>query len=282
MKQGTPEWLELRKRHLGASDAPIVMRVSPWKTPFQLWEEKVGLSGPQETNRAMAYGNAMEEPARQAYERYTNNLVMPEVIFHPEHKFMMASLDGLSINGDIILEIKNPGREDHEKAENGEIPDKYWPQLQHQLDCLPGSVLHYWSFRNGQGVLIEVERDAEYTKKLVSEERGFWNRVMGFEAPDLLDGDFVEFIKDEEWLELAKERVQIDHLQKELKEREKANREALMKKAEGRSARGHGVRFTRFIERGRVDYSSIPQLQGIDLDSFRKPHTEKWRISVYE
>lgn len=282
MKQGTPEWLEMRKRYVGASDAPTIMKVSPWKTPFQLWEEKVGLGKEPGDTRAMKYGRDMEEPARQAYEKYTNSLISPEVIFHPTEKFMMASLDGLNLNGDVIVEIKNPNQDDHNEAKNGRIPNKYWPQLQHQLDCLPGSVLHYWSFRNGEGALVEVERDAEYSKSLVQEERHFWQKVLGFEAPELLEADFIEFLNDKEWMELARERTHLDQLQKELKEREKRNREALLRKADGRSVKGNGVKFTRYVERGRVDYSAVPQLEGVNLDSFRKPSTEKWRVSLYE
>ena len=40
--QGTSEWLENRKNHIGASDAPVVMGVSPWDTPYKLWENKLG------------------------------------------------------------------------------------------------------------------------------------------------------------------------------------------------------------------------------------------------
>lgn len=282
MKQGTDEWLEMRKKYLGASDAPAVMKVSPWKTPFQLWEEKVGLEKGSHENAATRYGKEMEEPARQAYEKYTSQLITPEVIFHPTKNFMMASLDGLNLNGDVIVEIKNPNEEDHNLAKKGKIPEKYWPQLQHQLDCLPGAMLHYWSFRRGEGALVEVERSSSYTKTLVAAEEAFWEQVLGFEAPELLEADFVEFCNDNEWMELARERIHLDKLQKELKEQERKNREALLKKANGRSAKGNGVRFTRFVERGRVDYSSIPQLEGVNLDVFRKPSTEKWRVSLYE
>lgn len=40
--QNTQEWEKFRLQKIGASDAPIIMGVSPWKTPFQLWLEKQG------------------------------------------------------------------------------------------------------------------------------------------------------------------------------------------------------------------------------------------------
>ena len=42
MEQKSEEWLDWRKKGIGSSDAPIIMGVSPWKTPFELWEEKTG------------------------------------------------------------------------------------------------------------------------------------------------------------------------------------------------------------------------------------------------
>ena len=38
LEQGTYEWLEWRMGGLGASDAPVVMGVSPYSTSRTLWE----------------------------------------------------------------------------------------------------------------------------------------------------------------------------------------------------------------------------------------------------
>ena len=39
--QQSEEWLEFRRSRIGASDAPIIMGVSPWKTHYKLWVEKI-------------------------------------------------------------------------------------------------------------------------------------------------------------------------------------------------------------------------------------------------
>jgi putative phage-type endonuclease len=271
----------MRKQHLGASDAPVVMGVSPWKTPLQLWEEKLGLRKEPGDNTAMKYGRSMEEPARQAYERHTNILVTPEVIFHPTKKFMMASLDGLSMDRDVIVEIKNPNEDDHNLAKKGKIPEKYYPQLQHQLDCLPGAVLHYFSFRDGKGALVEVARDDNYIRTLVETEEGFWKRVVDFEAPELLAKDYRELVNDQEWMEIRQERRDLVDLQKALDKRDEENRRRALTKAAGQSTRGAGLKFTRILERGRVDYKAIPQLESVDLNLYRKTPIEKWRFDFY-
>ena len=62
------EWLEWRREGIGASDAPVIMGVSPWTTPLQLWENKLlGKSGQLETS-SMRRGKDMEKEARRHFE----------------------------------------------------------------------------------------------------------------------------------------------------------------------------------------------------------------------
>ena len=126
MQQGTAEWLEMRKNFIGASDAPVLMGFHQWRTPRQLWEEKLGLSGGQKDNSSMSYGRNMEEPARLRYSYITGIDVSPDVVYHPNKKFMMASLDGISEDRKTAVEIKNVCLEDHLVAKEGKVPPKYY------------------------------------------------------------------------------------------------------------------------------------------------------------
>jgi putative phage-type endonuclease len=278
MEQNTKEWLDLRKNHIGASDAPIIMGVSPWRTPYQLWQEKLGLGESQTETQAMRYGKQMEEPARQAYEKYTGNLVCPEVIFHPTKKFMMASLDGLSFDRSIAVEIKNSNSEDHRIAKDGKIPEKYYPQVQHQLACLGINMLHYFSYRDGDGVVVEVERDHTYIESLYKEEESFWNKVLNLDAPDLGERDFVK-IEDENFARLAAEWGNLTKQLALLEKKEKEYRAALIARANGQNARGNGITLTKIVRKGAVDYKKVPELIGVDLEVYRKEPVESWRIS---
>lgn len=42
---------------------------------------------------------------------------------------------------------------------------------------------------------------------------------------------------------------------------------------------GEGVLIQRISRKGNVDYSQIPELLNVDLEQYRKPTTESWRIS---
>src|SRR5271169_2524222 len=90
--QGTEEWLEHRKQYRNASESPIVLGLSPWMTPYQLWELKTGRTQPVEANVAMKHGTEMEPIARAAYEAKTGLVMQPLVMTSGDYS---ASLDGI-------------------------------------------------------------------------------------------------------------------------------------------------------------------------------------------
>lgn len=278
MIQGSQEWLDMRKKHIGASDGPIIMGVSPWRTPFQLWQEKLGLAAPQEWNSSMQRGNDLEPKARAAFEAETGFDVFPQVVFHPEHKWMMASLDGLSLCGKVAVEIKCTSKKCHEMALAGEVPPHYIPQLQHQLCVLDLEMLYYFSFDGYNGAIVKVNRDESYIKKLIKEETKFWKCLKDKTPPDLSDRDFVERT-DPTWLEYAERLRELDTQIKSLKESRDNLKEGLIGLADGQSSKGGGLKLSRSFVQGRVDYGKIPHIEGIDLEPFRKPATETWRLS---
>jgi len=276
--QGTEEWLQMRRKFIGASDAPIVMGVSPWRTPFQLWQEKLGMAPAQEETAAMRRGTELEPKARAAFEAETGIDVFPQVVFHPEHKFMMASMDGLSLDGQVAVEIKCTSSKYHEMALAGEVPEHYIPQLQHQLACLGIPMLYYFSFDGYNGAVVEVKRDDCYIETLIKEESGFWKCIKSKTAPELTDKDYVER-EDDSWLCYAKRLRDIDAELKTLKEKREQLREGLIGLADGQSTRGGGLTLSKSFPPGRVDYSKVPELEGVDLEPYRKEPRETWRLT---
>ena len=179
----TKEWLDHRKNFIGASDAAIILGLSPWRTPIDLWKEKLGLGGEQKQNAWMHRGLALEPIARDLYIEHVGVYVEPKMIVHPEIPYMMANLDGISEDGKKAVEIKCPGKVDHEHAKNGHVPLKYMPQLQHQLAVIGLDHVDYFSYRDNEFILIQVERDNEFIKNLIEKEKYFWDCVLNFKEP---------------------------------------------------------------------------------------------------
>lgn len=125
-EQGSEEWLALRKRYITSTDVANIMGIG-FKTPYQLYLEKMDLVPPQEANEKMKEGSRLEPIAREWINENGDYNYQPAVVVRD---IFMASLDG--IDGDSILEIKS-GMKSYSQAEMSEIPDYYRSQIQHQL-----------------------------------------------------------------------------------------------------------------------------------------------------
>lgn len=182
--QGSKAWLEFRKSKVTASEAPIIMRESPWCTPLELWEQKIGLVQPTERNWAMQRGIDMEPTARYCFEQETGIFVSPAVIEHPNIHYMIASLDGMSEDKCTIVEIKCAGKKDHATAVSGEIPKKYYAQLQHQMEVAQLDMTYYYSFDGKTGVVLECIKNVAYVEKMLAKEFKFWQHIQFMTIPE--------------------------------------------------------------------------------------------------
>jgi putative phage-type endonuclease len=183
--QGSEAWLAWRKCGLGASDAAAILGLSPWVSARELWEELTGRKElPRAQNYAMRRGQRLEPKVRRWYEaRY--GVAMPAVCaVHSKHPWLRASLDGFDWLTGTILEAKAPDLKAHRLALADEVPEYYWPQVQHQLFCTGSELLHYVSYSENkafaeaeQYALVEVRPDPDYQAALLWEEWLFWGKV---------------------------------------------------------------------------------------------------------
>lgn len=252
LDQRTPEWHAWRAGVIGGSDAAAVMGVSKWTTIHKLWEQKTGRRGPTPDNPAMARGREMEDEALQAWSYHTGEIASPVCVEHEEISFVGASLDGMTFDGSLIVEIKCPGEKAHqETAETRKVPVYYWPQVQHQLACLPeAEMLHYWSYRPGHrepGILIEVRRDQAYIDMMLEKEAAFWEAVKTDTPPA---GD--AFLAAEAiYLRFLEEADEIEAHLKEAKE----DLIAAVPKGE-KKAVGVGLSVSHAEKKGAIDYKT--------------------------
>ncbi|MBN6744330.1 YqaJ viral recombinase family protein [Acidithiobacillus ferrooxidans] len=184
MDQNTDAWLEWRQSGLGGSDAPIIMGVSPFKKPRTLWAEKLGAEREpiNEFQEAiMQRGHDLEPYARDAVNDMLGEFFVPMCGEHDQHPWMLTSFDGVSENGETILEIKCPGELGYQSVvESDQVPEHYWPQVQHQLAVSGAARCIFAVYRpeiSPEPHLIEVFPDLAYIEGLIRIERGFWEAV---------------------------------------------------------------------------------------------------------
>jgi putative phage-type endonuclease len=276
LEQGSQNWLDYRKTRIGASDAASIMGVG-FSTPLELWKEKLGLVTKEVTSR-MQRGTDLEPMAREAFIKEQEVFVAPAVIESKEHTWMFASVDGLSYDGKTLVEIKCPNQKDHALALEGKIPEKYFPQLQHQMLVLNLEMMYYFSFDGNQGARVLVYADSEYQRTLIAKERDFYKKLITFEQPELTDRDYIQKT-DYDFLHHVHEYRKLLIEEKKIEQLKQTHRDALVHLADKQNVEGGGLRVQQITRRGFVDYSAIPELKSVDLEKYRKPNVESVRIS---
>jgi len=283
LKQNSADWTEWRKSGLGASDAPIIMEKSPWSTPYKLYLEKTTDQNFFQENRATLKGRALEGKARKSAEEKLDQIFTPKCYQHQKYPWMFASLDGINMDGEI-LEIKCPykpedPKSDHQLALQGKIPEKYYPQLQHQLEVAGAKKGYYYSFDGENGVLVPFKRDEDFIKDLIEKEKAFWECIKKLTPPKLTEKDY-RVINEEEPCKKAEKvialRKVIEVAKKELNPLEEELKNSY---ARDMSAIIGKLKITRYVKKGCIDYHSIPELKGVDLEPYRKAAIIGFRLS---
>ena len=277
--QGSPEWLAHRLKYRNASETPAVLGVSPWTTPYQLWLERTGRAHVQ-VNAAMKRGSELEPAARAAYEKLTGFVMEPLVLVEGDYS---ASLDGITLAGDLVLEIKCPmrGRSSAlwQAAEARELPENYFWQVQHQLMVAGAALAHVFVFDGTEGALLEQKPQPERWETIRRDWDAFWKFITQDTAPPLCDRDTRER-EDKAWRSAAeaylRAKQEADHSATAAEEA----KAALVALASHPSESGAGVSVTRFFKKGAVDYKRVPALKGVDLEAYRKESRMEVRVSA--
>jgi putative phage-type endonuclease len=214
--QGSKEWRDWRRHHIGASDAAAVLGLNRWKKPSDVAEEKLH-GAVLEPNAAMERGTVLEKYIRQAYERLRSIEVKPGACYVSwDWPICAASLDGE--HDGTIIEIKTVNARSFRSGEWGEemtdeIPDYYFIQVQHQLavtgldearlvafvaeaetmdvmvQMLKGGADPEMIIQSIIGIGLKeycIKRDAELSFQILSECQSWWIRHItnGLPVPD--------------------------------------------------------------------------------------------------
>lgn len=277
--QGSPEWHAHRRGLRNASETPAVLGISPWVTRYQLWLQKTGRAEPA-VNAAMRHGTALEPLARHAYEVETGNVMQPLVL---QDGLYSASLDGMTLGGELIVEIKCPVRGQQSSiwrsVAAGAVPAYYGAQIQHQLMVSGARQSHLWIFDGERGLLHEIEHEPAAAELI----RQAWNAFAVFlntdTPPPLVDADTVQR-DDEAWAKSAQEYTKAKQAATASDEELDRAKAALVALAGHPREQGAGVMVTRYWKGGNVDYKKVVELRGVDLEQYRGKGREEVRVSV--
>jgi len=185
------QWLELRKKGIGGSDAPAIAGVSAFSNPIKLWLEKTGQTEPNEPSERMEIGNYVEETIVKIFEAKTGKKTKKGnyIIQHDEYPYILGSVDRWIVGEKAILECKSTAS--YNIKDILEKPFDSWIiQCQHYL-AITGYQKAYLAILAGNEKFIihEVERDDELIAYLLELEKQFWHYIETNTMPEVNEKD---------------------------------------------------------------------------------------------
>lgn len=279
--QGTPQWHSWRKGKLSASKSAIIMGLSPYQTPFELFEEELGLKDPKPSSPHMQRGLDVEDEARQ-WLWETLRIEFKPTCWEHVNPLYISSLDGMSLNNRHIVEIKNNNKEYHEMARSGNIVPMHLCQMQHHMFVTELEECFYLSWRNDDPILVIVKRDQEFINQMIAKEFEFKQMLENLTSPPLTDRDYVDmtFNADlEMWADQYNESYRIWKLHES---RCRDMKEVIKVITKNQNVKGNGFKITKYPSRAIIDYDRLiaENCPNVDLKSYTKPATYAYRITM--
>lgn len=193
------EWLTLRKKSIGGSDAGALMDMNPWSSPLTLYADKKELTSPKETTEAMRLGTDLEEYVASRFCEETGKRVRKDNFMwqDDEYDFITANVDREVVGENAGLECKTMNSFAGYDLENGDVPSQYYCQCQHYM-MVKGYERMYLAilvFQKGIYVLT-VERNEPFITELREAEISFWREYIEKSLMPAPSGNDMETVKE--------------------------------------------------------------------------------------
>lgn len=181
------EWLALRHKYIGGSDAAAVVGMNSFSSPYSLWAEKTDRVPAFEGNLATEVGTYLEDFVAKKFEEATGKKVRREnhSILNSDYPWAIANVDRVVVGEDAGLEIKTTSELNMKSFKNGEYPSNYYCQATHYL-AITGKKRWYLAvlIGNKDFKVFTIERDEEEIAALMAAEEAFWKCVEEDRPPE--------------------------------------------------------------------------------------------------
>lgn len=299
--QRSDAWRLWRSQGVTASEAAIILNRSPYKTPWRLWAERVGivLEANLDNHPLVRRGRELETKAAQWFEATCDELLLPLCGECDQYPLIRASFDGITGNGEPV-EIKCPHPSTYENVvqerEQSVAYQLYWVQMQQQLlvaDAKRGYLCFYLDDQHVK--VFDIARDDAFLVTLINATITFYGWVITKKEPPkdlkrdlyLPEGDAeiqwhrlaAEYRARQKKLEALKaEATQLAELQA------KTEAQWVEQMADYVIAEHSGVRVCRSVSQGGIDYKAaltalLPQLTEAELAPYRKAPASRVRVT---
>jgi len=198
-RQFTPDE---RSKKIGASDIPVMLGMSKFRTPMELLHEKKGEAVPSEVGNAAIWGTYLEPFVCEMAEKekgFKLRQVHKQVV-HPKMGYFGCHLDrkisGTPTTNVEIKTLTTRTRGEWDSNEN-QLPDTYYIQVQAQMACDPklAHTLVIGAILDSRELIYRmIPRDEETIEFIEAEVKFFWEEcVQGISRPRNLRYDDQRF-----------------------------------------------------------------------------------------
>jgi len=185
----TEKQRELRRKHLGGSDIPVLLGLSRFKTPYDLYLDKTGqVEQSDEQSEAMLAGTLFEDGVIQ-YAEQTLGKITRNQYRSAKDLPIACDIDGVVKDSDEPVEIKVEGlfwklRDGWGEEGTDNVPYDVIVQAHAHMLCQEASVCHIAAFLGGVGFrLYKIDRDEELIDIIVKKANYFWNNCVLADTP---------------------------------------------------------------------------------------------------
>jgi putative phage-type endonuclease len=171
-----------RQLGIGGSDIAIILGLSSYKTPYQLYLEKIGESSEEQETPQQYWGNRLEPIIRDEFaKRHNVAIKTPDTTIHPFHEFLRANVDGFIPDLNAVLEVKtSSGFMTKQWGDNGSdnIPIQYLVQVAHYCSVFDADCAYIAVLIGGSDYReYKYTRNFEIESRIIEAAKAFWKCV---------------------------------------------------------------------------------------------------------
>ncbi len=187
------QWLEQRRAGIAVSDMSAILGLNPFKSPIQVYMDKLGMTEESEDTLPMKLGRRLEPVVGELFTERTGLAITPgQIIQHPTHELILGTPDFLVINEPAGLEAKTTAWAS--ESEWGEemtdmVPMLYLVQCLGYIEVTQRDLWYLAVLIGGNRDfrIYRINRDDEAQKRLVEMAERFWREHIEKQIPPPLD-----------------------------------------------------------------------------------------------
>lgn len=195
VQQDERDWTTWRSKGIGASEVAGILNISPWATPYSVWQSKVSGGSPISANlEAMRWGQLLEDAILSEVERRLDlHTGWPQTqLVHRDHDWARCTVDAAFGESHEfgwadalgLVEVKTTS-----EPRWDDVPPHYAAQVQWQLEV--ADLDHAWiaTLHNGRRLsLWPIDRDKDVGAGLLEVVGAFWHDHVLTGDPPPVDG----------------------------------------------------------------------------------------------